>query len=770
MSNKKMYEIAFQLGASVNSSLHTAFASASKNIENTQNQIGNFNKKSGLLSKSMTALKGSVLVAGAALGGLAVSIGKTGFEYNMMAENSQVAWETLLGSQGKAITMLKDVSKFARNTQFDTEQVDMMAKYMHNAGLQGKSLFNELTKVADVSGAFNIPAQEALELTRQMSQVRQAGVAYTEDLNVLQDRGVPIFKAISEQLGITVADVRKMASDGKITSDIYLSAFDKVAKGVAGSSKKQSQTMSGMWSTLKDNLKMIKGALTADLFKNFKNTLKSVMPIIETFTSTLSDKGLKEAFVSLIPKSLIGRFSTFSNAAKPIGKSFISIFNSIKSVAIPILQDAINFMKDIFMQLTQFWNSNGAQIMKAVQNVWSGIAAIIKFVAPIILFIVKTVFGNVKGLIQGALNVIIGLIKIFAGLFTGDFSKIWEGVKQLFRGAIQAIWNLWNLLMVGKLVGSLKALGLKFWGFLKGLGTKISTNVQYYYHMFVDGFYKIASGILKAIGNGILNVLNVIKNAGSTFIQVFTTARTFGVNIFMSIVSAIRNVFITLFGVIRNAFSTAISTVLGSINGFLVTIKTIFTNLWTFIVNIFNLIKTAMINPFNTVKTIVRSVVSSISGLVKGMFGGVVSTGKGAVNGLIMAANAVIGGLNGLKINIPKWVPKFGGKKFGLSIPAIPMLAKGGITTGPTLAMIGEGAEQEAVLPLSKLEGLLNGSNQDKNNYKSEQPIQVNFNPQYIIQGNADQATIERANVKSYNDFKRWIQRYEAEKKRLKFN
>ena len=40
-------------------------------------------------------------------------------------------------------------------------------------------------------------------------------------------------------------------------------------------------------------------------------------------------------------------------------------------------------------------------------------------------------------------------------------------------------------------------------------------------------------------------------------------------------------------------------------------------------------------------------------------------------------------------------------------IPYVPYLAEGGITTGPTMAMIGEGSEQEAVLPLSKLQNLL---------------------------------------------------------------
>jgi hypothetical protein len=43
-----------------------------------------------------------------------------------------------------------------------------------------------------------------------------------------------------------------------------------------------------------------------------------------------------------------------------------------------------------------------------------------------------------------------------------------------------------------------------------------------------------------------------------------------------------------------------------------------------------------------------------------------------------------------------------------LHTPDIPYLAEGGVTTGPTFAMIGEGSEQEAVLPLSKLDGMLN--------------------------------------------------------------
>jgi hypothetical protein len=87
---------------------------------------------------AMTAVAATAATAGAALATLTGVVAKTGVSYNAMIENSSVAWTTLLGSQEKAKKMLQDISQFAKTTQFDTESVDIMAKYMNNAGLPGK--------------------------------------------------------------------------------------------------------------------------------------------------------------------------------------------------------------------------------------------------------------------------------------------------------------------------------------------------------------------------------------------------------------------------------------------------------------------------------------------------------------------------------------------------------------------------------------------------------------------------------------------------------
>ena len=70
---------------------------------------------------------------------------------------------------------------------------------------------------------------------------------------------------------------------------------------------------------------------------------------------------------------------------------------------------------------------------------------------------------------------------------------------------------------------------------------------------------------------------------------------------------------------------------------------------------------------------------------------------KAVFNGIASIWNNTVGKL---AFKLPDWVPGLGGK--GFSMPDIPMLANGGIVTGPTLALIGE-AGPEAVIPLDRM-------------------------------------------------------------------
>lgn len=470
--------------------------SVAKGVANIEKELGGIQ---GTASKVVSGLARVGAAVGAAIGAAGLAVGKIGLEFNAMKEQSMVAWTTLLGSAKEAGDMLQRISDLAKKTPFETADVDMMAKYMHNAGLAGDNLFKQLMRISDVSSAFAIPAAEAREMARQMSQVMQAGVAYTEDLNILQDRGVPIYKAISEQLGVTVADVRKLASEGKITSDIYIAAFNNIAKGVAGASQAQSQTFNGMISTFKDNIKILAGELTEGLFNRVKGGLSNVLGLLEDFTAGLQQGGLKGAFEAILPPSVFQRLQAF-------GTGFMNVFNTIKSFVVPALTAVGAFILAKINELKAFWDQNGAQIMQAVKNVFNGIKAVIEFVMPVVLFIVKSVWENIKGVINGALKVIKGLIQVFAGLFTGDFRKMWEGIKNIFSGAIQFVWNLFNLLLYGRLLKagkalftSLKNIFINGWNFIKSKSSAFFNWIKSFASSSFSGMWKAISGLMNKV-------------------------------------------------------------------------------------------------------------------------------------------------------------------------------------------------------------------------------------------------------------------------------
>jgi hypothetical protein len=104
-------------------------------------------------------------------------------------------------------------------------------------------------------------------------------------------------------------------------------------------------------------------------------------------------------------------------------------------------------------------------------------------------------------------------------------------------------------------------------------------------------------------------------------------------------------------------------------------------------------------NKFETFRNIVNAVFDGIKfgfNILKTYFTTILGIYKTIFNTIASLWNNSIGKLS---FKFPSFVPGLGGK--GFDVPNIPMLAAGGIVTGPTLAMIGE-AGPEAVVPLSR--------------------------------------------------------------------
>jgi phage-related protein len=201
----------------------------------------------------------------------------------------------------------------------------------------------------------------------------------------------------------------------------------------------------------------------------------------------------------------------------------------------------------------------------------------------------------------------------------------------------------------------------------------------------IDMFSEIWSGGLK----------NVVEQL-MIFAAKATEALLMFYNGFIApIVDFLLTILVPIFQVSFAAVGDALTTFLNMASGVITGVLEIFNGLIDFIVGVFT---GNWSKAWEGVKTI-----------FKGVFDSLYAIAKVPLNWIIGGINRMISGLN--SIQIPDWVPGLGGK--GLNIGQIPMLKNGGIVDKPTLAMIGEGVENEVVLPLSKLKSLL-GNNMGK--------------------------------------------------------
>ena len=156
------------------------------------------------------------------------------------------------------------------------------------------------------------------------------------------------------------------------------------------------------------------------------------------------------------------------------------------------------------------------------------------------------------------------------------------------------------------------------------------------------------------------------------------------------------------------------------------------------------------------------------------LFGMIVNLAKAPINGVISAINWVLSKINSISVTIPDWVPGVGGTTLGFNIPTIPALAAGGIATAPTLAMIGEGGEPEAVMPLSKLAALLDEWTKPKpqgggGGQEGGDGDRIVWSPVFHFYGNTTREEAVEAARMSFAEFKKMYKQMKAEERRKKF-
>nr|DAT33415.1 MAG TPA: tail tape measure [Caudoviricetes sp.] len=249
-----------------------------------------------------------------------------------------------------------------------------------------------------------------------------------------------------------------------------------------------------------------------DTIEKIKNAVKTLFDVFKgkaDMGDVLAKLGFSPETISKI-KDVFDNLKTYFDGAMTTIKNRIEIgwqiakgiFDTLSPYIMPIIEKIGGAFSKIGKSMTTFWNENGKQIIEAIKNFFTFIQPVVKIVMDLVMGFID----NIIGLVEGIMNVIQGAIKIFTGLFTGDFSKMWEGVKQLFWGSIQALWNWIQILFFKRILEGVKGLWTGFSGSIKGLWETVKT-------FFTEGI----SNTWDKLVNWVMNLLGKAGNLKTTF-------------------------------------------------------------------------------------------------------------------------------------------------------------------------------------------------------------------------------------------------------------
>ena len=286
--------------------------------------------------------------------------------------------------------------------------------------------------------------------------------------------------------------------------------------------------------------------------QGIQDTFAKFWEVYDTYIKPAVEN-IKNGFSSILQTLLI----VWQENIKPILDEWAVKFDELWTQHIqPMVNSFLEFIGKLINGISELWNKWLVPIINWI------IKNVVPVVGPIIKEIGNTtmnVFGKIGDILKGFWDTLSGIIDFIVGVFTGDWDKAWNGIKEIFSG----IWQI------------IKGIFGGIWEAIKGI---VKTAIETVKGAIQLGLNTIKS-VWESIWNGIKNfassiwngIKNIFSGVGSWFSNIFQQAyngitRVFSNigNFFSNIWNGIKNTFSNLGTSIGNAISNAVKS---GING-----------------------------------------------------------------------------------------------------------------------------------------------------------------------------------------------------------
>lgn len=360
---------------------------------------------SGLGKATKVAVKG-LTIAGTALSAAWSAVGLTSVKYNAKIEQLETSFKTMTGSAEKATKIMERLRKLGASTPFATEDLAEATQLLMQYGMEADTAIDRMEMLGDISQG---NAEKMMSIATAYGQMTSAGKVQLQDIKQMINAGFNPLQEISEKTGETMESLYDRISKGTMAVEEITNAMRTATSEGGkffGAMQQQSETVSGLLSTLKDELQTLGG----DVFK----------PVSESLRTQLLPEAIRLVQEMQAAYSKGGADGLIDSVVNEIPKLLDAVSGAVEKLAIKLKAKLPGIIKKIISALPSVLASAGDSILPTLVDTIFDVVAVaveelvgrLPELAPVIL---RGVLNLVKSIASGIFDVANGL---FNGLET----------------------------------------------------------------------------------------------------------------------------------------------------------------------------------------------------------------------------------------------------------------------------------------------------------------------------------------------------------------
>ena len=311
-------------------------------------------KTSSVLSGIGTVSKGVAKGVGIAYTAMSAAMSVAGVasvKYNATIEQLQTSFATMTGSAEKAADVVDRLRAMGAATPFEMADLAQVTQMLMQYGFTADDAIEKMRMLGDIAQG-NSEAMNSIAMG--YAQMSSAGKVNLQDIKQMINGGFNPLQEISERTGESMASLYDRISKGTMSVDEITESM-RYATSEGGkffqSMEKQSQTLNGQLSTLKDNLSSFGGELFRPMTDLMRTTLlPEANALLAEFQAAYKKNGidgLMNAFNAQIPSLLNAGSAALQKLFTGINKQLPGLMKSLLSNVPSLLSSAVELVPQI---------------------------------------------------------------------------------------------------------------------------------------------------------------------------------------------------------------------------------------------------------------------------------------------------------------------------------------------------------------------------------------------------------------------------------------